>query len=168
MDISLEDKLAALGLEGEATASTRTGCEGGVNSFAVPIRWSRSYIGGFTLTSGQTLVASGTPVSYSDTVHRAGGYMSALERGPGTSGGHFSAPTRWAEGPSGSSQDEWCQCSTPHGSPPQCELCSTSPLGICSRYPLSSLQVLCNNRGQGTVCLWGAPISRAVLPVVDM
>ena len=126
--MSLEDKLAALGLEDEATVSPRTGGDGGGNSFAVPIEWSGSYIGDFTLTPGQTLVASGTPVSYSDTVRRAGGYVSALDRGPGTSGGHFSAPPRWAEGPSGSSQDEWCQCSTPQGSPPMRALLH-QPLG---------------------------------------
>ena len=33
---------------------------------------------------------------------------------------------------------------------------------------MTTPQVLCNNRGQGTIRMWGAPISQAVLPVVDM
>ena len=96
------DTLAALGLEDEATVSPRTGGDGGGNSFAIPIRWSESYIGNFSLTPGQTQVASGTPGSYSDTVRRAGDHVSASGSGTGTSGGHLSAPTRWAEGRSGS------------------------------------------------------------------
>ena len=74
--------------------SSRTGGDGSGNSFAIPIGWSGGYIGDFTLTPGQTPVASGIPGSYSDTVGRAGGYVNASDRGTGTSGGHFGAPTR--------------------------------------------------------------------------
>ena len=75
MDMSLEDTLVALGLEDEATVSPGTGRDGGGNSLAIPIGWSGSYIGDFTLTRGHTPVASGTPGSYSDTVRRAGAML---------------------------------------------------------------------------------------------
>ena len=64
--------------------SSRTGGDGSGNSFAIPIGWSGGYIGDFTLTPGQTPVASGIPGSYSDNVGRAGGYVNASDRGTGT------------------------------------------------------------------------------------
>ena len=192
MDMSLEDTLVALGLEDEATASTRTGGDWGGNSFAVPIGWSGGYMGDFRPTPGHTPVASGTPGSYSDSVRRAGGYVSASDRGNGTSGGHFGAPTMWSEGPCGSPQDEWCQCSTPHGSPPNSSFASPSPREFAppltprphyesSRlafpytpdsggvlldfdHPPGSVQ----QQGSGYRPQVGAPLSPAVLPVVDM
>lgn len=48
--MSLEDKLAALGLEDEATVSSRTGGDGGGNSFPIHIGWSGIYRGDFRLT----------------------------------------------------------------------------------------------------------------------
>ena len=90
MDMSLEDTLAAFGLEDEATVFPRTGGDGGGNSFAIPIGWSGNYRGDFMLTPGQTPVSPGTPGSHLDTVRSATG------RGTGTSRGHFSAPTLWA------------------------------------------------------------------------
>ena len=95
------DTLAALGLEDEATVSPRTGGDGGGNSFAVPIEWSRSYIGDFTLTRGD----SGClwhPGELLGLCPQGRGHVSVSDRGTGTSGGHFSAPTSWAEGPRGS------------------------------------------------------------------
>ena len=80
-------------------------------------------------------IASGTPGSYSDSVRRAGGYVSASDRGTGTSGGHFGAPTRWSEGPCWSSQDEWCQCSTPHGSPPNASFAQPAPREFAAGIP---------------------------------
>lgn len=49
MDMSLEDTLAALGLEDEATVSPRTGGDGGGNSLPIHIGWSGIYRGDFTL-----------------------------------------------------------------------------------------------------------------------
>ena len=129
----------ALGLEGEATASTRTGGDWGGNSFAAPIGWSGGYMGDFRPTPGHTPVASGTPGGYSDSVRRAGGYVSASDKGTGTSGGHFGAPTRWSEGPCGSPQDEWCQCSTPHGSPPNASFAPPSPREFAAGIPCPPL-----------------------------
>ena len=142
--MSLEDTLAALGLEDEATVSPRTGGDGGGNSFAIPIGWSGNHRGDLTLTPGQTPFAPGTPGNYLDTVRRAGGPVSATGRGTGTSRGHFNGPTLWAEGLTGTSPDDWCQCSTPHDPPPtlpHCELCSASLLGIGSKYPLSTFVI---------------------------
>ena len=76
MDMSLEDTLAALGLDDEAIVSPRTGGDGGWNIFTIPSgRW-RNYRQDSTLTLGQTPFANGTPGSYMDTVRRAEGPVS--------------------------------------------------------------------------------------------
>ena len=64
MDISLEDTLAALGLDNDATASPRTGGDGNGNVFTIPSGWSRSHREDSTLTPGQTPLAPGTLGSY--------------------------------------------------------------------------------------------------------
>ena len=43
MDMSLEDTLAALGMDDDATVSPRTGGDGGGNFFAIPCGRSRNY-----------------------------------------------------------------------------------------------------------------------------
>ena len=77
MDISLEDTLAALGLDNDATASPRTGGDGDGNVFTIPSGWSRSHREDSTLMPGQTPLAPGTLGSYLDTVRRAGGPIRA-------------------------------------------------------------------------------------------
>ena len=67
MDMSLEDTLAALCLDDEATVSPRTGRDRGGNFFTIPIGWSRSHREDSTLTLGQTPLAPGTPGNYLDT-----------------------------------------------------------------------------------------------------
>ena len=57
--MSLEDTLAALGLDDKATASPHTGKDGGGDVFTIPSRWSRSHRDDSTLMPGQT---SGLPV----------------------------------------------------------------------------------------------------------
>ena len=59
--MSLEDTLAALGLDDEVTASPRTGRDGGGNFFTIPSGWSGSHREDSTLTPGQTPLAPGTP-----------------------------------------------------------------------------------------------------------
>ena len=61
MDMSLEDTLAALGLNDEATVSQRTVGDGGGNFFTIPSGRSRNYREDSTLTPGQTPFAPGTP-----------------------------------------------------------------------------------------------------------
>ena len=73
MDMSLEDTLAALGLDDEATVSPRYDRDGGGNVFTIPSRWSKSHREDSTLMPGQTPLAPGTLGSYLDTVRRAGG-----------------------------------------------------------------------------------------------
>ena len=68
MDMSLEDTLAALGLDDKATVSPRTSRDGGGDFFTNPRCWSRSHREDSTLTPGQTLFAPGTPESYVDTI----------------------------------------------------------------------------------------------------
>ena len=68
--MSLEDTLAALGLDDEATVSPR---DGGGDFFTIPSGWSRSHREDSTLTLGQIPLAPGTLESYLDTVRRAGG-----------------------------------------------------------------------------------------------
>ena len=50
MDMSLEDTLAALGLDDEVTVSPRTGRDRGGNFFTIPSGWSRSHREDSTLT----------------------------------------------------------------------------------------------------------------------
>ena len=73
MDMSLEDRLAALGLEDEANVSPHTGGEGGGSFFAIPSGWVGNNRGDFTLTPRQTPFAPANAGSYLDTVRRAGG-----------------------------------------------------------------------------------------------
>ena len=54
MDMSIEDTLAALGLDDEATLSPRTGRDGGGDFFTIPSGWSRSQREDSTITLGQT------------------------------------------------------------------------------------------------------------------
>ena len=61
MDMSLEDTLAALGLEDEATVFPRTCGDRGGNSFVIPIGWSGNYRGDFTLTPGRLLLPLAPP-----------------------------------------------------------------------------------------------------------
>ena len=68
MDMSLEDTLAALGLDDEVTVSPRTGRDGGGNFFIIPSGWSRSHTEDSKLTTGQTPFAPGTPESFVDTL----------------------------------------------------------------------------------------------------
>ena len=115
MDMSLDDTLAALGLDDEVTVSPRTGRNGGGNFFTIPSRWSRSHREDSTLTPGQTPLAPGTSGNY--TVRRAGGPIRAPGRGPGTTHGCCRTLSLWAEGSTVTSRDNWCQCSTPRDSP---------------------------------------------------
>ena len=64
MDMSLEDTLAALDLDDEASASLRTCRDGVGNFFPIPSGWSRSHTEDSTLTPGHTPLAPGTLGSY--------------------------------------------------------------------------------------------------------
>ena len=96
MDMSLEDKLAALGLNDDATVSQRTVGDGGGNFFTIPSGRSRNYREDSTLTPGQTPFAAGTSGNYLNTARRAGNPISALW-GSGTTHGRFSTPTLWVD-----------------------------------------------------------------------
>ena len=111
--MSLEDKLAALGLDDNATVSPCTGR----NFFTIPSGWSRNHREDSKLMSGQTPLAPGTPESYLDTVRRARGPIRAPSRASETTHGCFRTLSLWAEGSTVTSQDDWCQCSTPGDSP---------------------------------------------------
>ena len=117
MDISLEDTLASLGLDDEATVSPRTGRDSDGNFFTIPSGWSRSYREDSTLTPAQTPLAPGTPESYVDSIAGPGAPSALPVWDPGQHG-HFRTPSLWTKGPTGTSQDDWCQCSTQCGSPP--------------------------------------------------
>ena len=73
MDMSLEETLAALGMDDDVTASLRTGRDGVGNFFTIPSGWSRSHREDSTLTPGQTPLATGILGNYLDTVRRVGG-----------------------------------------------------------------------------------------------
>ena len=82
--MSLEDTLASLGLDDEATVSPRTGRDSDGNFFTIPSGWSRSYREDSTLTPAQTPLAPGTPESYVDSIAGRGGPISTPSMGPGT------------------------------------------------------------------------------------
>ena len=107
-----------VGLDDEANVFPSTGGDGGGHFFNIPRGRSGNTRADSTLMPGHTPLALGTHGSYMDTVRGAGGPVSATSRGLGTPRGHFRTTAGWAEGPTGTSPDDWYQCSTPHGSPP--------------------------------------------------
>lgn len=103
MDMYLEDTISVLGLHGETTVSPRTGGYEGGNLVNFPGGQSSNSRKELTIKPGQPMFAPGTPGIYLDTVRKAGGTGSAINRGPGTTRGHFSTPPLWTEGPKGNS-----------------------------------------------------------------
>ena len=92
MNMSLEDTLAALGLDDEAILCPRGR---GRECFHYPQR----AVEDSTLTPAQTPFALGTPRELLGHCRQGGGPISAPIRGTGTTHGRFSTPTLWAEGP---------------------------------------------------------------------
>ena len=119
MDMSLEDTLAALVLEDEATVSPRTGGDGGGNSFPIPIGWSGIYRGDFTLTS--------------ETVCRAGALLGLQVGGLGLRAVILASRICGQRGLWGLLRMIGASAARHIWHTPHCELCSANLSVMCSK-----------------------------------